>query len=87
MDMLMPVQDGYQATIQLRSRGYTRPIVALTANALSGDKNKCLSVGCNEFMTKPIDPLKFMKMVEKQLKVGLAMPAGKPVNPLNANAA
>lgn len=78
MDMLMPVMDGYQATMQLRQQGYTRPIVALTANALAGDRNKCMNAGCNEFMTKPIDPMKFMKLVEKQLKLAQSSPVTRP---------
>ncbi len=80
MDMLMPVVDGYQATMQLRQQGYTRPIVALTANALAGDRNKCLNAGCNDFMTKPIDPLHFMKVVEKQLKLAQSSPVTRPAN-------
>ena len=80
MDMLMPVVDGYEATIQLRQAGYTRPIVALTANALAGDRNKCLSTGCNDFMTKPIEPMKFMKLIERQLKVAAGMPVNRPTS-------
>ncbi len=78
MDMLMPVVDGYQATAQLRQQGYTRPIVALTANALASDRNKCLNTGCNDFMTKPIEPLAFMKMVEKQLKLAQGSAVTRP---------
>jgi signal transduction histidine kinase/CheY-like chemotaxis protein len=78
MDMLMPVLDGYQATAQLRQQGYTRPIVALTANALAGDRSKCLNVGCNDFMTKPIEPLAFMKMVERQLKLAQGSAVTRP---------
>jgi CheY-like chemotaxis protein len=67
MDMQMPVMDGIEATRVLRDRGYTVPIVALTANVMQKHRDQFDAVGCDDFMAKPIDKQKLRDTLKKYL--------------------
>lgn len=66
-DMQMPLMDGYTLTRQLRKSRATLPIVALTAHAMTDEKEKCLAAGCDECATKPIDRMEFLAMCSRMI--------------------
>jgi len=70
VDIMLPVMDGYEVTRRLRDLSEFKdvPIIALTAYAMTGDREKALQAGCDGYIPKPIIPDEFIKMVNSYLR-------------------
>jgi CheY-like chemotaxis protein len=70
MDMSLPIMDGWQATQQLKAAPETSgiPIIALTAHAMAGDRERCLEVGCDDYDTKPVEFSRLLSKIQALLE-------------------
>jgi len=72
MDMSLPEIDGWEATRRLKSDKTTRriPVIALTAHAMSSDRQKCMEAGCDDYDTKPVDYQRLTAKIQAALQTG-----------------
>ncbi|MET0388567.1 MAG: CheR family methyltransferase, partial [Polyangiales bacterium] len=65
LDMQMPEMDGYEAAKRLRALGYRGKLLALTASAMKGDRERCIAAGCDEYLSKPVDRVLLFRLIAR----------------------
>lgn len=82
MDLQMPVWDGFEATAAIRAAeqgtGRHTPVIALTAHAMSGDREKCIEVGMDDYVSKPIRREELLRVLAAHARSASAAPKPKP---------
>lgn len=90
MDCQMPDMDGFATTAAIRKReeesGKHLPIVAMTAHAMGGDRERCLAAGMDDYLSKPLDPAQLRKVLQKWLPAELEQVTNSNEGPFNGNA-
>jgi CheY-like chemotaxis protein len=74
MDIQMPVMDGHEATKSLRTQGFAKPIVALTAHAMKEERDRCFASGCTDYLTKPLERDRLINYLKKHCRVTEPIP-------------
>jgi len=87
MDCQMPLMDGYMATQSLRNAGCRTPIIAITANAYQSDRDRCLAVGMNDYIAKPIEAAQLQDTLARWMPVAGPVSAGPAAAPQDGDAA
>jgi PAS domain S-box-containing protein len=89
MDCQMPLMDGFQATAEIRQReaagGSRLPIIALTANAMRGDRDLCIAAGMDDYLSKPFEPAQLYAVLARWLKPVAAQQEESRLNPVSTN--
>jgi len=77
MDLNMPIMDGWEATRQLKGASETEaiPVIALSAHAMTGDRERAIEAGCTDYHTKPVELDKLLELIERLLNSGDSDPA------------
>jgi CheY-like chemotaxis protein len=81
MDCQMPVMDGYAATAEIRAGGSDVPVVAMTAHAMKGDRERCLDAGMDDYLAKPLRPEELDAVLERWLRGGDPAPVPEAPEP------